>query len=171
MLTILLCVLIAAYTITLYIAAYNEWRVYREIPLGKTLIRVSLLVLATISLPLVSNIDEELEKNSAEISRVTVTDTETNETLFSAEGNLSVHTSWNNTSTWGFWGFFTSNTSSNDSYLTITIKTGKDANLTYKIRLSEKIAYFVETIDQNPDNPYYYKVTNNISQLTVENEP
>ena len=37
MLTILLCVLIAAYTITLYIAAYNEWRVYREIPLGKTL--------------------------------------------------------------------------------------------------------------------------------------
>ena len=99
MLTILLCVLIAAYTITLYIAAYNEWRVYREIPLGKTLIRVSLLVLATISLPLVSNIDEELEKNSAEISRVTVTDTETNETLFSAEGNLSVHTSWNNTST------------------------------------------------------------------------
>lgn len=170
MLTILLCVLIAAYTITLYIAAYNEWRVYREIPLGKTLIRVSLLVLATISLPLVSNIDEELEKNSAEISRVTVTDTETNETLFSAEGNLSVHTSWNNTSTWGFGGFFTSNTSSNDSYLTITIKTGKDANLTYKIRLSEKIAYFVETIDQNPDDPYYYKVTNNISQLTAEKE-
>lgn len=170
MLTILLCVLIAAYTITLYIAAYNEWRVYREIPLGKTLIRVSLLVLATISLPLVSNIDEELEKNSAEISRVTVTDTETNETLFSTEGNLSVHTSWNNTSTWGFWGFFTSNTSSSDSYLTITIKTGKDANLTYKIRLSEKIAYFVETIDQNPDDPYYYKVTNNISQLTAEKE-
>lgn len=60
--------------------------------------------------------------------------------------------------------------SSNDSYLTITIKTGKDANLTYKIRLSEIIAYFVETIDQNPDDPYYYKVTNNISQLTAEKE-
>ena len=60
--------------------------------------------------------------------------------------------------------------SSNDSYLTITIKTGKDANLTYKIRLSEKIAYFDETIDQNPDDPYYYKVTNNISQLTAEKE-
>jgi hypothetical protein len=60
--------------------------------------------------------------------------------------------------------------SSNDSYLTITIKTGKDANLTYKIRLSENIAYFVETIDQNPDDPYYYKVTNNISQLTAEKE-
>ena len=60
--------------------------------------------------------------------------------------------------------------SSNDSYLTITIKTGKDANLTYKIRLSEKIAYFGETIDQNPDDPYYYKVTNNISQLTAEKE-
>lgn len=60
--------------------------------------------------------------------------------------------------------------SSNDSYLTITIKTGKDANLTYKIRLSEKIAYFVKTIDQNPDDPYYYKVTNNISQLTAEKE-
>lgn len=60
--------------------------------------------------------------------------------------------------------------SSNDSYLTITIKTGKDANLTYKIRLSEKITYFVETIDQNPDDPYYYKVTNNISQLTAEKE-
>lgn len=60
--------------------------------------------------------------------------------------------------------------SSNDSYLTITIKTGKDANLTYKIRLSENIAYFVETIDQNPDDPYYYKVTNNISRLTAEKE-
>ena len=34
--------------------------------------------------------------------------------------------------------------SSNDSYLTITIKTGKDANLTYKIRLSEIIAYSKE---------------------------
>ena len=162
MLTILLCVLIAAYAITLSIASYNKWRVYNELPLGKTLIRVSLLVLA---------IDEELEKNSAEITRVTVTNTETNETLFSAEGNLSVHASGNSSSTWGVLGFFSSNTSSNDSYLTITIKTGKDANLTYKIRLSEKIAYFVETIDQNPDDPYYYKVTNNISQLTVENEP
>ena len=160
MLTILLCVLIAAYAITLSIASYNKWRVYNELPLGKTLIRVSLLVLAIMSLPLVSNIDEELEKNSAEITRVTVTNTETNETLFSAEGNLSVHASGNSSSTWGVLGFFSSNTS-----------TGKDANLTYKIRLSEKIAYFVETIDQNPDDPYYYKVTNNISQLTVENEP
>ena len=159
MLTILLCVLIAVYAITLSIASYNKWRVYNELPLGKTLIRVSLLVLAIMSLPLVSNIDEELEKNSAEITRVTVTNTET------------VHASGNSSSTWGVLGFFSSNTSSNDSYLTITIKTGKDANLTYKIRLSEKIAYFVETIDQNPDNPYYYKVTNNISQLTVENEP
>ena len=60
--------------------------------------------------------------------------------------------------------------SSNDSYLTITIKTGKDANLTYKIRLSEKIAYFFETIEQNPDDPYYYKVTNNIIQPTAEKE-
>lgn len=170
MLTILLCVLIAAYAITLSIASYNKWRVYNELPLGKTLIRVSLLVLAIMSLPLVSNIDEELEKNSAEITRVTVTNTETNETLFSAEGNLSVHASGNSSSTWGVLGFFSSNTSSNDSYLTITIKTGKDANLTYKIRLSEKIAYFVETIDQNPDDPYYYKVTNNISQLTAEKE-
>ncbi len=42
--------------------------------------------------------------------------------------------------------------------------------MTYKIRLSEIIAYFVETIDQNPDDPYYYKVTNNISQLTAEKE-
>ena len=81
MLTILLCVLIAAYAITLSIASYNKWRVYNELPLGKTLIRVSLLVLAIMSLPLVSNIDEELEKNSAEITRVTVTNTETNETL------------------------------------------------------------------------------------------
>ena len=101
---------------------------------------------------------------------MTVTNTETNETLFSAEGNLSVHTSGTSTSTWGFLGFFTSNTSSSDSYLTITIKTGKNANLTYKIRLSEKIAYFVATIDQSPDDPYYYKITNNISQLTAENE-
>lgn len=42
--------------------------------------------------------------------------------------------------------------------------------MTYKIRLSENIAYFVETIDQNPDDPYYYKVTNNISRLTAEKE-
>lgn len=106
MLTILLCVLIAAYAITLSIASYYKWRVYYELPLGKTLIRVSLLVLAIMSLPLVSNIDEELEKNSAEITRVTVTNTETNETLFSAEGNLSVHTSGTSTYTWGFLGLF-----------------------------------------------------------------
>ena len=122
MLTILLCVLIAAYAITLSIASYNKWRVYNELPLGKTLIRVSLLVLAIMSLPLVSNIDEELEKNSAEITRVTVTNTETNETLFSAEGNLSVHASGNSSSTWGVLGFFSSNTSSNDSYWCCTIK-------------------------------------------------
>ena len=153
-----------------FIVLYYEWRVYKEIPLGKTLIKVALLVVAIINFPVASNFDEELEKNSAEITRVTVTNTETNETLFSAEGNLSVHTSGTSTSTWGFLGFFTSNTSSSDSYLTITIKTGKNANLTYKIRLSEKIAYFVETIDQSPDDPYYYKITNNISQLTAENE-
>ena len=166
MFTNLLCLLLAVYVITSSIVLYYEWRVYKEIPLGKTLIKVALLVAAIISFPVVSNFDEELEKNSAEITRVT----ETNETLFSVEGNLSVHTSKNSTSTWGFLGFFTSNTSSNDSYLTVTIKTGKDANLTYKIRLSEKIIYFVETIDQNPDDPYYYKITNNISQLTAENE-
>lgn len=33
MLTILLCVLIAAYAITLSIASYNKWRVYNELPL------------------------------------------------------------------------------------------------------------------------------------------
>lgn len=170
MFTNLLCLLLAVYVITSSIVLYYEWRVYKEIPLGKTLIKVALLVAAIISFPVVSNFDEELEKNSAEITRVTVTNTETNETLFSVEGNLSVHTSKNSTSTWGFLGFFTSNTSSNDSYLTVTIKNGKDANLTYKIRLSEKIIYFVETIDQNPDDPYYYKITNNISQLTAENE-
>ena len=155
MFTNLLCILLAVYVISSSIVLYYEWRVYKEIPLGKTLIKVALLVVAIINFPVASNFDEELEKNSAEITRVTVTNTETNETLFSAEGNLSVHTS---------------NTSSSDSYLTITIKTGKNANLTYKIRLSEKIAYFVETIDQSPDDPYYYKITNNISQLTAENE-
>ena len=128
------------------------------------------MMTALFVLPLVRNIDEDLVSWTAEISRVTVTNTETNETLFVAEGNLSVHASGTNSSTWGFLGFFSSNTSSNDSYLTITIKTGKDANLTYKIRLSEKITYFVETIDQSPDDPYYYKVTNNISQLRAENE-
>lgn len=170
MFTNLLCILLAVYVISSSIVLYYEWRVYNEIPLGKTLIKVALLVVAIINFPVASNFDEELEKNSAEITRVTVTNTETNETLFSAEGNLSVHTSGTSTSTWGFLGFFTSNTSSSDSYLTITIKTGKNANLTYKIRLSEKIAYFVETIDQSPDDPYYYKITNNISQLTAENE-
>ena len=170
MFTNLLCILLAVYVISSSIVLYYEWRVYKEIPLGKTLIKVALLVVAIINFPVASNFDEELEKNSAEITRVTVTNTETNETLFSAEGNLSVHTSGTSTSTWGFLGFFTSNTSSSDSYLTITIKTGKNANLTYKIRLSEKIAYFVETIDQSPDYPYYYKITNNISQLTAENE-
>lgn len=170
MFTNLLCILLAVYVISSSIVLYYEWRVYKEIPLGKTLIKVALLVVAIINFPVASNFDEELEKNSAEITRVTVTNTETNETLFSAEGNLSVHTSGTSTSTWGFLGFFTSNTSSSDSYLTITIKTGKNANSTYKIRLSEKIAYFVETIDQSPDDPYYYKITNNISQLTAENE-
>ena len=170
MFTNLLCILLAVYVISSSIVLYYEWRVYKEIPLGKTLIKVALLVVAIINFPVASNFDEELEKNSAEITRVTVTNTETNETLFSAEGNLSVHTSGTSTSTWGFLGFFTSNTSSSNSYLTITIKTGKNANLTYKIRLLEKIAYFVETIDQNPDDPYYYKVTNNTSQLTAENE-
>ena len=55
MFTILLCVLIAVYAITLSIATYYKWRVYYELPLGKTLIRVSLLVLAIMSLPLVCN--------------------------------------------------------------------------------------------------------------------
>jgi type III secretory pathway component EscR len=99
MLTILLCVLLAIYVISSSIVLYYEWRVYEEIPLGKTLIKVALLVVAIISFPVVSNFDEELEKNSAEITRVTVTNTETNETLFSVEGNLSVHTSKNSTST------------------------------------------------------------------------
>ena len=99
MFTNLLCLLLAVYVITSSIVLYYEWRVYKEIPLGKTLIKVALLVAAIISFPVVSNFDEELEKNSAEITRVTVTNTETNETLFSVEGNLSVHTSKNSTST------------------------------------------------------------------------
>lgn len=143
---------------------------YSKIPMKETLLCFAVMTAALFVLPLVRNIDEDLVSWTAEISRITVTNTETSETLFSAEGNLSVHASGNISSTWGFLGFFSSNTSSNDSYLTITIKTRKNANLTYKIRLSEKITYFVETIDQNPDDPCYYKVTHNISQLRAENE-
>ncbi len=170
MLSILFGIIVFCGMAALIISIFRSWSMHSKIPIKEILLCFAVMMTALFVLPLVRNIDEDLVSWTAEISRVTVTNTETNETLFVAEGNLSVHASGTNSSTWGFLGFFSSNTSSNDSYLTITIKTGKDANLTYKIRLSEKITYFVETIDQSPDDPYYYRVTNNISQLRAENE-
>lgn len=170
MLSILFGLMVFCGIAALIISIFRSWFMYSKIPIKGILLCLAVMTVALFVLPLARNIDEDLVNWTAEISRVTVTNAETNDTPFSAEGNLSVHASGNSSSTWRFFGFFSSNTSSNDSYLSITIKTGKDANLTYKIRLSEKITYFVETIDQSPDDPYYYKVTNNISQLRVENE-